>query len=212
VSRIFVRVWFCLAVAVVAAAIADPIVEAASNAGLFGPGNFTDHSNLDVGPALLTGIVFALCYLVMRATSALSFRPSLATNALLASHRALQAGLPKLLPLAFGVQIGVLYIMETAEQYSVYGHLLGGTVWLGAPIFVSLAVHAAFCALTGIAIARAVRSLAEVTLRIIRAFVTYITLGIDPAIFRRAYVLLLVRCASISRHSGERAPPPLKAF
>ena len=39
-----------------AAAIADPLVEFASNAGWFGAGNFTDHSNLDVVPALFAGV------------------------------------------------------------------------------------------------------------------------------------------------------------
>jgi hypothetical protein len=42
--------------AVLAAAIADPLVEFASNAGWFGPGNFTDRSNLDVGPVFALGI------------------------------------------------------------------------------------------------------------------------------------------------------------
>jgi hypothetical protein len=43
-----IRAWFCLAAALVAASITDPLVEFASNSGMFGPGSFTDHSNQDV--------------------------------------------------------------------------------------------------------------------------------------------------------------------
>ena len=56
-----------LCAAVLAAAIADPLVECASNAGWFGPGNFTDRSNLDVGPVFALGIATLALYLVRRA-------------------------------------------------------------------------------------------------------------------------------------------------
>src|ERR1700694_3279642 len=69
-SSFTIRFWFCVAVALVALAIADPLTEWASNAGLFGPGNFTDHSNADVVPALFAGFAFFALHLVMRSLSA----------------------------------------------------------------------------------------------------------------------------------------------
>src|SRR5208283_1357179 len=53
-----IQVLFCGTVAILAAALADPLVEFASNAGLFGGGAFTDHSMLDVLPALIAGGLF----------------------------------------------------------------------------------------------------------------------------------------------------------
>src|SRR5579863_7532885 len=66
-----IKIWFCAAVAMIAAAIADPLVESASNAGWFGPGNFTDHSTWDVVPAFLVGLFFVALYLWLRVRTAL---------------------------------------------------------------------------------------------------------------------------------------------
>jgi hypothetical protein len=121
-----------LAVAVIAAAVADPIVEFASNAGWFGPGNFTDRSNLDVFPALVVGLGALALYLIGRAPAILA-------------GTALPRRLVSLVPAIFVLQIAVLYVMETAEQFIVGGHTLGPVVWLGGPITASLAIHAALC-------------------------------------------------------------------
>ena len=64
-----IRFWFCLAAAVIAAAIADPVVEFASNHGAFGAGNFTDHSSLDVVPALIAGLIAAALAVGLRVRS-----------------------------------------------------------------------------------------------------------------------------------------------
>src|SRR5262249_25040176 len=61
-----VRLWFSLAVAVIASAIADPLLEAASNAGIFGNAHYTDHSNLDVLPALAVGLVAVAIHVGLR--------------------------------------------------------------------------------------------------------------------------------------------------
>ena len=61
-----VRLWFSVAVAIIAAAVADPILESASNAGLFGHGSFTDHSNLDVLPALCIGLLAVAIHVTLR--------------------------------------------------------------------------------------------------------------------------------------------------
>jgi hypothetical protein len=67
VSHVGFRGLFCLVVGISAATVADPLLEGASNAGWFGPGNYTDHSTLDVLPALATATASALLYVVLSA-------------------------------------------------------------------------------------------------------------------------------------------------
>jgi hypothetical protein len=112
--------------------MADPLVEWASNAGRFGPGNFTDHSTADVVPALLVGVLFVATHLWLRVRRALTRGP--ASDLLRASRQAIGGGVLRLLPLVFAIQMLVLYCMETSEQIAVVGHPLGGMIWLGGPV------------------------------------------------------------------------------
>ena len=192
--------WFCIASAVIAAATADPLVEAASNAGWFGSGAFTDHSNLDVLPTLLCGVGFIICYLALRVRREL----------LRASGEALRARVGRLLPFIVAVQFSVLFTMETLEQIIVTGHVMGGTVWLGGPIWFSLSAHA----FAGIAVAYGLSLLActctRGTLRVIRRLRALATRALHaPAplavrgrglAWRRANSPVLCRI-------GNRAPP-----
>ena len=79
-TRSSLRLWFCVGGAFIAAAIADPIVESAANPRWFGPGRLTDHSNLDVLPALLAGTFLMLLY-IGSARSIRDGRPSMAAHA-----------------------------------------------------------------------------------------------------------------------------------
>jgi hypothetical protein len=191
---------FCLAIAVIAAAVADPLVEFISNAGGFGPGNFTDRSNLDVFPALVIGIVALALYFVG------------AARALLAGT-ALPRRLATLVPWIFVLQILVLYVMETAEQHIVGSHTFGPTVWLGGPLFGSLGIHAAFCLGVTFWVARSARGLAATTLRVIALIKAIATLpahaaetlpslrSLEPSFPLPVPVLCRI---------GERAPPLLR--
>jgi hypothetical protein len=190
------RLGFCLAIAFVAAALADPLVESASNAGWFGPGAFTDHSNLDVVPALLLGIGLLLLYMARKARAVLD-------------GRALGGGPLRLLPLVLALQVVALYAMETSEQLIAYGHVLNAPVWLGGPVPVSLAVHAILGFALTFAVVQSKRTLAFTTLRVIRLFVEIARLGDRPLPFSAARLqrpcskqLLPVPCII-----GERAPP-----
>jgi hypothetical protein len=190
------RVRFSLALAVIAAAIADPLVECASNAGWFGPGSFTDRSNLDVLPSLIAGSAF-LAILMFRKASAIL------AGEVIPRHFA------ALIPSIFAMQIGVLYVMETAEQLLTAGHVAGPTTWLGGPLPVSLAVHAAVCAGVTFAIARSHRVLAATALRVIRlvrAIAVFAAQAAAPVARRFEHLSfsepLRVLCAL-----GERAPP-----
>lgn len=196
-SNFSVRWGFCAALAVIAAAIADPLVEFASNAGWFGRGSFTDHSNLDVLPALVAGVALMVLYLLRKAR-------------LIVSGQAFSRGVVPLLPAIFVLQVAALYGMETAEQFIVYGHLLGPAVWLGAPPLVSLAVHAAVCLGVSFWFGRSMRTLATTTLRVIRLIRAIATLAVRscavPA--RRTFATLCFKdLAPVLCSIGERAPP-----
>jgi hypothetical protein len=152
------RFWFCIAAAAIAAATADPLVEGVSNAGWFGRGSYTDHSNLDVLPTLALGAILGVLYLVFRVRRDL----------LQASDDALHTTVSRLLVPIFGLQLALLASMETLEQIVVAGHSLGRTVWLGGPIWFSLSVHAAVCVAVSFGLARVLQAWASTTVRFIR--------------------------------------------
>jgi hypothetical protein len=194
------RMWFCFAVAIVAAAIADPCVEALSNAGLFGPGRFTDRSNLDVLPALLVGLLCVAMYFVLRV------RRELAR----ASGEAIRKRTGRLLVCTYALQLGVLATMETLEQIVVDGHMLGGTVWLGGPVWFALAAHAVACVGVAFVLGTLLRVCARRTVRAIRLIAALVErsvhppapIAVSPWEFPTAVHLVLVRC-----RIGNRAPP-----
>lgn len=199
-----IRIWFCIAAALVAASFADPLVEFASNSGAFGAGSFTDHSNWDVFPALGTGVVLAAIYIALRVRRAFVRRHV---------HDVLRpSALLSLLPFVFAAQIALLYVMETAEQFVVTGHALGSVIWLGGPAPVSLAVHAVICVLSTFLLGRLACHLA----RSAATLVAHIIAAIAVAPRSAAITFTLVsrradarRRAPLLSRTGLRAPPPL---
>jgi hypothetical protein len=200
VKRLSIRLGFCAAVAVIAAAFADPLVEFVSNAGCFGPGTFTDRSNLDVLPALVAGVAMLVLYCVRRA------------NALLAG-RALPRNAAVLIPAVLALQLVALFAMESAEQLAVFGHLLGPAVWLGGPTGFSLGVHALFGAALTLWFARSAPRLAATALRVIRlvrALATLRAQGGRPLSLRRRPDQRIVHLVPVLCRIGERGPPVLQ--
>ena len=206
---------FCLAAAVLAAALTDPLVEAASNAGWFGRGTFTDYSTLDVVPALVVSAILAISYVLLRT------RPFVAPKSLGFARRmrdSLRAGAVRpvlpLLPAIFIVQLGALYGMETLEQIAVAGHPLGGTLWLGAPVFVALALHGGACALVAYALARTLHAITRAVVDI-ALYVRAILLRRPRDSRRGAQRWLELPAAApqnpLGSRSGTRAPPFLFA-
>lgn len=205
------RLVFCIAAAVAAAALADPIVEALSNAGAFGPGRFTDRSNADVLPALCVALVFAVLFVAGSARRALASREPPDWVRTCADGIAGTSVL-RLLPVTFVLQIGTLFGMETFEQIVVYGHVLGGTLWLGGPLAVSLLMHAAAGALVIALFARLLRGLARAVVDVIR-FVRRLAVAWPhdaPAVCARTCTVPLRRSdeRAFDRLKG-RAPPHL---
>lgn len=197
---IYLRLWFAFAAAVIAAAFADPCMEALSNAGLFGIGRFTDGSNLDVIPALAIGLAcVVLCY-------ALRVRRELLRR----SGEALRGASWRLVLAAFSLQLIVLFTMETLEQTVVAGHPLGGTIWLGGPVVFALALHAATCVIVLYALSALLHAASRRTvqvIRLIRALVERAIHGDAPIRIRPAARSIVARMAPVLCRTGNRAPP-----
>lgn len=199
-ARAWIRFWFCIAAAVIAAAVADPLVEGLSNAGFFGPGNFTDHSNLDVLPGIIAGVLLLGISLTLRVRRELGR----------AAGEALRANGMRLLPVILPLQIGVLFTMETTEQLVVSGHTLGGTVWLGGPVWLSLAVHAVTGVLFSALLARLACLCTRTTLRVIRELRALAMRALyepAPLALRRRDASTVRPLAPVLCRIGNRAPP-----
>ncbi len=184
----------------IAAAIADPLVEAASNAGWFGHGVFTDRSSLDVLPTLLCGAILVACYLALRIRREL----------LRASREALRTHVGRLLPFILALQLVVLYAMETTEQVIVTGHTLGSTIWLGGPIWFSMLAHGLVGVAVAYGIARVARTCTHTTLCVIRRFRALATRALhapSPLALRRRGMAWARRSAPVLCRIGNRAPP-----
>ena len=197
------RLLFCLVAAVAAAALTDPLVEGASNAGWFGLGSFTDHSMLDVVPTLLVGAVLGAFYVACSARPLLSARVR-------AVRDVAARPLAPLFPAIFALQLAVLFAIESVEQVVVYGHPLGGAIWLGGPVAVALAAHAVACVVLTVLVARALRALTGVAVRIARRVL--VVRGVRAfnvfRFVRRAPAAALVqRSHPLATRAGKRAPP-----
>lgn len=160
---------FCFAAAVTAAALIDPMVEFAANSGLFGPGTFTDHSNLYVVPALVTGLALAVLFVMALVRRSMNLGARYAPNWLRWFSRASSArSLLRLLPAIFVLQLCVLWALETVEQIVVTGHSLGGTLWLGGPVISSVVMHAVGCFVVTWLLSKALRRSAETIVKVVR--------------------------------------------
>jgi hypothetical protein len=211
-SRSSAQLWFCLSVAAISAAIADPLVEWSSNSGLFGPGNFTDHSSADVVPALLAGGILLLAHLIARVRRALlpvQDRPSPGR-----SRDAFRGGMLRLLPLVFAIQIATLFCMETSEQIVVIGRPLLGAVWLGGPLWISLAVHAVVCVAIAYLTSKLMAVFARTAVRAVRmifAVAVRAIHGVAPIDLGHSVACLGAVSVYVLGSAGERAPPLLTA-
>jgi len=144
-SRPWIFVLFCLAAAFIAAAVADPFVEALSNSGVFGTARYTDRSTIDVLPVLAVGVAGAMAWTLIQVRKLLGVAPA-RSDWLQRSARAIDGRcVLTMYPVIFALQIVILFFMETVEQMAVYGHVIGPLIWLGGPVAISLAAHAIVC-------------------------------------------------------------------
>jgi hypothetical protein len=159
---------FTFAAALVAAVAGDAVVEGLSNANLFWHGNYTDRSSLDLLPVLLlavTALLAGVCWSMMRAARVRGI--SIRSLVLSTAHVLEPSTIRRLLPAVAIVQIIALYLMETTEQLAVFGRPLGGTIWLGGPVAVSLTIHLAFAVICAFALSTSLRTLAIMLARVV---------------------------------------------
>jgi hypothetical protein len=213
-KEVLAKAIFCCATAVLAAALSDPVVEGLSNAGLFGPGAYTDHSTLDVAPTLAVGLGLSLLFIICAVRRALA--PHRCAPGWLRAAASLidQRSAQRLLPAIFALQMSVLWLMETLEQIVVVGHPFGGMIWLGGPLAASLVFHVVGCVLVTGLLARALRwsahTIADVIISIHQFFCTR-----RPArsVWRRRTAVLTIPrlCEPLLARLSGRAPPYLSA-
>ena len=202
-----VRLWFSLAVAVIAATVADPLLEAASNAGVFGSGTFTDHSNLDVLPALGFGIIAVVIHVLLRIRGR-NGNDAMIKECLRRWDVSLRWRAATLLPLTFVAQMLALYSMETIEQIVVAGHPLGGLIWLGAPAAIAVTVHALMCVAAFFVATCVMHEVAWATLRVVTVICAILTRDdIRAFVVPRLRILLRKEQAPELWTAGGRAPP-----
>ncbi len=134
---------YVAAVALIAAAGSDLLVEAVANTGAFGRAYF-DTDDSSIVPSLLAamilagGVIGGHMFAACRRSRA-GRRDWLANVAAdVARHAPLRH-----LQCVLGLQFAALFAMESAEHYVAHGRLAGGLLWLGGPPLASIALHVA---------------------------------------------------------------------
>jgi hypothetical protein len=203
---------FLLAVAIVAAAVADPAVELVANTGILG-GHYADNNHLSVIPALVVGGSLALLVLVARC---IDVWRSGASNGdwLLDAARAFSARPPlRDLPSVLVLQLVALFLMESSEQLAQGGKLLGGAAWLGGPVAFSLLAHALIGAGCLLALGSFMRAILRTFASLVRLVIRFVWLAIarESGGFRLgSRETARLRSQSTYVHQiGGRAPPLL---
>jgi hypothetical protein len=209
---------FLLAVALVAAAAGDALVETISNSGIIGSG-YNDNNHLSVIPALVAGVLLALMVVSARTFSLFRRGSALRHDWLIesATHLARESPLRDI-PLVLALQLAALFAMESIEQLAFGGRLLGGTVWLGGPIALSLVMHAILGSACTLLLAALVRAILATVASLVRDAIDAILFslardGRRTFVKRDADAALLRAQAPHLRQLGGRAPPapPLAA-
>jgi hypothetical protein len=138
----FVSRWpYLAAVAIIAAAMSDLLVEAVANTGAFGRA-FFDSDDSSIVPSLAAAVLLAGGVLGGHMFSALR-RSRAGRRDWLAN---VAADVARHAPLRYfryvlALQFLALFAMESAEQFIAHGQLAGGLLWLGGPPPSSIAIH-----------------------------------------------------------------------
>jgi hypothetical protein len=214
VSSTASRIPFLVAVALLAAAMGDALVESISNTGIFGTRYF-DNNHLSIVPTLIAGFVLA-CEVAAARCAAVYRHACDARRDWLGDAAACIATRDPLqdVPLVFALQLIALFAMESTEQLVFGGRLLGGTVWLGGPILVGLALHALIALACTFLLGWSMRGIAAAFASFVATALAYIAITLSRAGAattrrRRDAVTSLRSQSPHARQIGERAPPLL---
>lgn len=189
--------------------MADLLIEGLANRGVFGHARYTDGSDAVNGPVAVLGAIFLLRFLYLRVRRALFAGEAGPAAASAAGHAPAPAAIASRLGMIFVVQIGALWVMETYEQFAVVGHGFGGTVWLGGPVAMSLAIHLLVCVVTAFSARAVLRALEPRALRLLRALLALLgTVGTaHRPRFSRGLAPVIVLPYFVLCRIGVRAPP-----
>jgi hypothetical protein len=207
------RLPFLIAVALIAAALGDPLVETIANTGLFGHG-YADNNHLSVVPTLIAGALLAFA-LIWRRCLELLHRPVEHRDWLVEIATRISARSPlQDLPYVLILQFGALYVMESSEQILSGGSLLSGTAWFGGPIWFSVLTHVLLGTACTVLVARAMRSIVKRCATLIRIALEFLLDAFSRqgtgAFARHGHNARPFRLQNVHVHQlGERAPPLL---
>ncbi len=204
-----------MAVALVAAALADPLVETVANTGILGPG-YSDNDHASVLPALLAGAVLLLFVIVARCFGLLYHASTCRLALRIARQIAARAPLADL-PYVLLLQFAALFAMESSEQLFFDGRLAGGTAWLGGPIWFSIFMHVLIGWVCTVLVAQAMRTIVRRCAALASIVLDRILCALERSNDSR---FVPARGASTRTHArmlhvrqvGERAPPLLLAL
>ncbi len=133
---------FLAAVALIAAAVSDLLVEAIANTGAFGQA-FFDTDDACIVPSLAVAVCLALAVIAGHARAA-SRRSNARGDRLAAVARDLAVHAPlRDAPYIFGMQFAAVFAIENIERLAASGRPAEGLLWLGGPPAASIAVHLA---------------------------------------------------------------------
>jgi hypothetical protein len=204
-----------MAVALIAAALADPVVESVSNTGIFG-GHYADNNHLGVIPTLLVGVMLVLEIIALRCLEVLRHSRNGSRDWLVDVARGISKRSPAQdLPYVLGMQLAALFLLESIEQLAVGGKLLGGTAWLGGPLLFSLLLHALVGAGCTFALGSLIRAIVRTFASLVRTAIRFIWLAIARATgggsrFAGRETPCLRAQSPHVRQIGGRAPPLLQ--
>jgi hypothetical protein len=206
------RLPFLLAAAIFAAAIGDWLVETISNGGVFGRG-YDDNNHSSIVPALVAAAILAGVICVTRCIALLrKVAPSHAISNRDEKLGACRRTTATDIAVVLTMQFGALFTMESAEQLTDGGRLLGGLAWLGGPLAFSVATHAAIGTLCALLLAAVMRSM-------LSSFASFVREALEAILFalaRSAKRPFVSRANAASppraqaphvRQIGGRAPP-----
>jgi hypothetical protein len=202
------RLYFVFTSAIVAAVLGDAIVEAISNSMIVWRGQYTDRSSLDLVPMALLGLLtFAIVIASIVRRDLGVARPSNRMLIISASRLLGLRDVMRLLPATLLLQIATLFAMETVEQIVVYGHPLGGAVWLGGPMIASLLVHGALGIACSLMLAKNLAALARAVGHFVRRIVPLALPRMAAAPVLKPDVPYVAARLLLVTEIGERGPP-----
>jgi hypothetical protein len=203
--------WYVAAVAILASALSNPLVESLANRGWLGgaPGSFDDNDHSSASPALCLGLAIALVLCIRRGfvhgcAAQEDWMPRVVARL---SSRARASDIVWIV----AAQLGALFTMENLERLAAGAQFARGLTWLGGPPAASLAIHALIGVAVALCAARAVRSLADACTAIVRAAI-HLATALTARSGARCFVRRLDRRPVFARRVfapqiAGRAPP-----